>query len=66
MELVKYETNEHALCEILSREKKMEQRRRDQELHAHKNIWTKEPHGGRYINVVQTLSLVIQYFVIMQ
>lgn len=61
MELVKYETDEHALCkyetdehalsEILSREKKMEQRRKDQELHAHKNIWTKEAHGGRYINV---------------
>ena len=51
MEIVKYETHELALCEILSREQKMEQRRRDQELHAHKNIWTKEPHGGRYVNV---------------
>ena len=67
MELVKYETDEHALCkygtdehalsEILSREKKMEQRRRDQEVHAHKNIWTKEPHGGRYINVCESSAL---------
>ena len=62
MELVKYENDGHAVVEILSREKKMEQRRRDQELHAHKNIWTKEPHGGRYINVRRKLELAFKFY----
>ena len=58
MEIVKYETNELALSDIISREEKMEQRRTDQELHAHKNIWTKEPHGGRYVNVIRIVTSV--------
>ena len=39
------------LCDILLREKQMERRRRAQIEHYHKDIWTKEPHGGRYVNV---------------
>ena len=51
MDIVKYETDGYALCEIESREQKMEERRRNQDLHHHKHIWTKEPHGGQYVNV---------------
>lgn len=59
MDIVKYETDGYALCEIESREKEMEERRRNQELHHHKHIWTKDPHGGRYINVrlIQGMSI---------
>ena len=32
----------------LARRQEAEEKRRDMEEHYHKNIWTKDPHGGRY------------------
>merc|ERR1712078_851541 len=32
----------------LARRQEVDEKRRDMEAHYHKNIWTKDPHGGRY------------------
>jgi hypothetical protein len=37
--------------DVALQEQLMVERRKDQELHYHKQIWTKLPHGGPYIKV---------------
>ncbi|UPQ97682.1 TPR repeat domain-containing protein [Chloropicon primus] len=39
---------EHADGRWLARREERESKRRDKEDHHHRNVWTKEPHGGRY------------------
>lgn len=40
-------------------EQRLERLRRDRESHSHKQVWTKDPHGGRYRKVTTASSLVI-------
>lgn len=37
--------------DVVSREVRLQQRRTDAEEHHHKQIWTKDPHGGPYKKV---------------
>jgi hypothetical protein len=36
---------------LVNRDRALQQLRHDQDLHHHKQIWTKDPHGGPYVKV---------------
>jgi hypothetical protein len=55
MALVKFDTFGGQGHDVALREHFMSERRRDQERHHHKQIWTKQPHGGPYVKVINTL-----------
>ena len=49
MALVAYQPGTSCSQDIVVREQLMVERRKDQERHSHKQIWTKKPHGGPYV-----------------
>ena len=51
MALVAYRPGNSCSGDVLVREQLMAERRKDQERHYHKQIWTKKPHGGPYVKV---------------
>ncbi|BDA44455.1 hypothetical protein COCOBI_05-6390 [Coccomyxa sp. Obi] len=49
MELALIGGTEHPVQDLALREELMKKRRKDQERHYSKQIWTKQPHGGPYV-----------------
>ena len=49
MALVAYRPGNSCSEDVVVREQLMVERRKDQERHSHKQIWTKKPHGGPYV-----------------
>lgn len=51
MELIIRDASQRSVLDIASREEVLKERRKDQDRHHHKQIWTKQPHGGPYTKV---------------
>ena len=59
MALVLLEDSQQSLEEYASPEELMKRRRKDQERHHSKQIWTKQPHGGPYLKVMCEQKLML-------
>lgn len=54
MDLALVNVSENLVEDYASREELMKRRRKDQERHHSKQIWTKQPHGGPYVKVIES------------
>ena len=61
MELALVDGAEHQTQDLAIREELMKKRRKDQERHHRKQIWTKQPHGGPYMKVSITILQKLIY-----
>ncbi len=52
MELAVIGGTEYPVQDLAVREELMTKRRKDQERHHSKQVWTKQPHGGPYEKVI--------------